>query len=196
MTYETRRGTRRAAWLATFTTLALASTGCTDPANAARVSAASEVQDAALQWPLPPGAEKYADIDGRRMLAYVEEQAEISRRYRDQVHPKYWGRIIGSSADAESAEWLEEKLDDIGLEDVHTQPIDLPPQWFPGTYQVTITAGGRSVELTSAQPFFHAVGTPPEGLELEAVYVGLGSEADFAGRDVRGKVVFTYGMVE
>jgi hypothetical protein len=57
-----------------------------------------EVQDAFLQWPLPPGAEQYADIDGRRMLQDVEAQVEISRQYRDEVHPKYWGRIIGTSS--------------------------------------------------------------------------------------------------
>jgi hypothetical protein len=51
------------------------------------------------------------------------------------------------------------------------------------------------MELTSAQPFYRSNGTPPAGLDLEAVYVGLGSEADFAGRDVRGKAVFTYSML-
>jgi Zn-dependent M28 family amino/carboxypeptidase len=32
-------------------------------------------------------------------------------------------------------------------------------------------------------------------VELDAVYVGLGTEADFAGRDVRGKAVFVYSML-
>ena len=59
---------------------------------------AGDAQGALLQWPLPPGAEQYADLDGRRMHQYVVEQAEISRRYRDAVHPKFWGRIIGTSA--------------------------------------------------------------------------------------------------
>jgi hypothetical protein len=42
------------------------------------------------------------------MHSHVAEQAAISRRYRDQGHPKFWGRIIGTSADAESAAWLRE----------------------------------------------------------------------------------------
>jgi hypothetical protein len=33
-------------------------------------------------------------------------------------------------------------------------------------------------------------------LDLEAVYVGLGTEADFAPRDVKGKAVFIYGAPE
>jgi hypothetical protein len=33
-------------------------------------------------------------------------------------------------------------------------------------------------------------------MNLEAVYVGLGTEADFAGRDVKGKATFIYGSYE
>lgn len=154
-----------------------------------------DVQSWFLQWPLPSGAEELADIDGHRMHRYVVEQAEISRRYRDRVHLKFWGRIIGSSSDAESAEWLAGKFRSAGLSDVHIQKFDLLPQWFPQSYRVTVTAGPETVELVSAQPFYRSVGTPPEGLELEAIYVGLGTEADFIGRDVAGKAVFTYSML-
>jgi Peptidase family M28 len=44
--------------------------------------------------------------------------------------------------------------------------------------------------LTSAQPPYAAASTGGTVLDLPAAYVGLGSEADFAGRDVRGKAVF------
>ena len=49
--------------------------------------------DAFLRWPLPVGAERYGLIDGKRMHRDVVEQALISRRYRDNGHPKFWGRI-------------------------------------------------------------------------------------------------------
>ncbi|HKB13958.1 MAG TPA: hypothetical protein VKD69_25010, partial [Vicinamibacterales bacterium] len=65
---------------------------------------ATRLEDALLEWPLPPGQQAYARIDGRHLHRDVEEQAAISRRYRDHGHPKFWGRIIGSSADAENAE--------------------------------------------------------------------------------------------
>ena len=45
----------------------------------------SAVDDPLLRWPLPPGAERYAAIDGRRLHRYVVEQAEIARRHRDEV---------------------------------------------------------------------------------------------------------------
>ena len=175
----------------------LAGTGCTGatPTPPKPEAMSNDVQDAFLRWPLPPGAETYADIDGRHLLEYVVEQAEISRRYRDQGHPKYWGRIIGTSGDAESAEWLAAKFREIGLEDVRIQPFDLVPQWMPQSWTVSVARGGKTLELESAQPFYRSAGIPPEGLDLEVVYVGLGSEADFAGRDVNGKAVFTFSML-
>src|SRR4029077_21272860 len=45
-----------------------------------------------------------------------------------------------------------------------------------------------------AQPAYDANALPAGGVELDAVYVGLGTEADFLGKDVKGKAVFTYGM--
>lgn len=148
-----------------------------------------------IRFPLPAGQEAYADIDGRRMHKYVIEQALIARKYRDQGHPKFWGRIIGTSSDTESAEWLVAKFKAAGLTEVRTQPLDLVPQWFPRSWEVTIAGGGKTLSLESAQPYYGAAGTPPEGMDLEAVYVGLGSEADFAGKDVKGKAVFVFTML-
>src|SRR3954469_4079682 len=90
-----------------------------------------DLDDAFLQWPLPAGAQAYADIDGKRLHTYVVDQAAISRRYRDQGHRQFWGRITGTSGDAESAEWLAAHFRRIGLTDTRIQPIDLPPQWMP-----------------------------------------------------------------
>src|SRR5262249_41556660 len=50
----------------------------------------------------------------------------------------------------------------------------------------------RTLELTTAHPPYSAAAAPPGGLNVEAVYVGMGSEAEFAGKDVRGKAVGIY----
>jgi hypothetical protein len=89
------------------------------------------LDDALLRWPILPGNERYAAIDGKAMHKYVVEQAVISRRYRDRGHPKFWGRITGTSGDAESAAWLADKFKTLGLSDVRLQPLDLEPQWMP-----------------------------------------------------------------
>lgn len=148
-----------------------------------------------LEWPLPPGGQAYADIDGRHLHAYVVDQAAIARRYRDQGHPQFWGRITGTSSDTESAEWLAGRFTRIGLSDVRIQPIDLPPQWMPQSWTITAASGATTLPLDrSAQPAYGTPGTAGDGLDVDAVWVGTGSDADFAGRDVRGKAVFMFSM--
>lgn len=157
--------------------------------------ALSALDSAFLQWPLPSSGRAYADIEGRRLHAYVVDQAAISRRYRDQGHPQFWGRITGTSGDAESAEWLAGHFKRIGLSEVRSQPIDLPPQWMPQSWTITATSGGTTLPLDqSAQPAYGSPGTPGDGIDLDAVWAGTGSAADFAGRDVRGKAVFMFSM--
>jgi len=40
------------------------------------------LEDLFVRFPLPPGQEAYAGIDGRHLHQFVVEQANISRRYR------------------------------------------------------------------------------------------------------------------
>ena len=59
----------------------------------------SRVENSLIEFPLPKGEEAYGAIDGRKLHKYVVELAEISKRYRDNGHPQFWGRIIGTSSD-------------------------------------------------------------------------------------------------
>src|ERR1700710_191862 len=97
-------------------------------------------------------ADSYASIDGTHLKSYVEELAAMSRRYRDNGHPQFWGRIIGSEADAENGRWLMSKLTAIGLSDVREQAFDLPPQWMPQSWSVSASGSGKTLSLGSAQP--------------------------------------------
>src|SRR5580765_5435354 len=112
-----------------------------------------------LRWRLLPAEQAYLSIDGKHLKQYVEEQTAISRRYRDHGHPQFWGRITGTEADAENAQWLLEKFRKIGLSDVHEQSLDLPPQWVPASWSVAASAGGKTVTLESAQPASTSPGT-------------------------------------
>jgi Peptidase family M28 len=147
--------------------------------------------DAARGGPLR-AADSYASIDGAHLKTYVEELAAMSRRYRDNGHPQFWGRIIGSDADAENGRWLMAKLKALGLSDVREQPFDLAPQWMPQSWTVSASGGGQELALGSAQPTHRGVATPGGGLELEAVDVGLATDADLARQDLKGKAVFFY----
>ena len=144
-------------------------------------------------WRLAPTEQRYGSIDGAHLKQYVNDLTAIARRYRDHGHSQYWGRIIGTEADTENAEWMLDRFRQIGLSDVHEQFFDLPPQWMPQSWSVTASGNGKTMSVDTAQPTYQAIGTPPEGLELDAVYVGMGSEADLKlSRDVRGKAVFFY----
>ena len=141
-------------------------------------------------WHLEAADAKYAAIDGAHLKEYVAYQTAISRRYRDAGH-QFWGRIIGTEADTENAQWIMEKFKQFGLSDIHEQYFDLPPQWMPQSWSVVATSGTQSLQLNSAQPTYGTTATPPEGLDLEAVFVGSGSEAELnLSRDVKGKAAF------
>jgi len=144
-------------------------------------------------WRLSSSDSTYASIDGAHLKTYVEAQTAMSRQYRDSGHPQYWGRITGTSADAENAKWLIERFRQIGLTDVREQPFDLPPQWMPQSWSVVLSGNGATLSVDTAQPTYLAIATPAGGLDVEPVWVGLGSDADLAmSPDVRGKAAFFY----
>ena len=119
---------------------------------------------------LPPDAAPYKDIDGHRIHGYDEYLAGISERYRDNGHPQFWGRIISSPAEHETADWLAARFKEFGLSDVHVQTVTDPvPQWAPKSWDVTLEAGGKAMKLTSAQPPYGTASTHGKTLDLPIV---------------------------
>jgi len=98
-----------------------------------------------------PSNEAYASIDGDRMKRLVEQQTDIAQRYR-QAGNQFWGRIIGTSADSETAEWMMVQLRESGVENVRLDSIPLPTQWLPQSWQLTVELDGKATQLTSAWP--------------------------------------------
>ncbi len=165
-----------------------------------RPVAAQSVESSGLEFPSDgsylrlqaPGNEAYQALDGSRMKQLVAEQTAIARRYRDAGH-QYWGRIIGTEADHETASWMAERLRQAGAE-VRLERLDLPPQWVPRSWEVSASRPGEMVTLASAWPTYASAGTPSGGIEVELIDVGLGMETDFRGRDVRGKAVIIHAI--
>ncbi len=145
-----------------------------------------------LRWPLPPSAAAYGRIEGSHLKPYVEQLAAISRKSRDAGN-QWWGRITGTPAHAEAQQLVASKLRSFGM-DVRLEETALPKAWFPTSWAVSAVGGGNTVVLKTAHPVLRSAGTPAGGLSLDAVYVGLGTPADFAGRDVRGKAVIIYSI--
>jgi hypothetical protein len=144
-----------------------------------------------IEVPVPPGESQYAKLDGRRMKQFVDEITGVARKDRDSGN-RYWGRIAGSKADAEVEDLVAARFKEFGLADVHKQSFDLPPQWWPLDWDVRGTGSAAGLTFKTAFPGMRAPATPAAGVDLDVVWVGIGSELDFAGRDVKGKIAFIH----
>ena len=144
-------------------------------------------------WPLTPEQQQYASIDGARMKRHVVELAQIALRYRDAGH-KWWGRLPGTSADREGMAYMTRAFEALGLTVEHF-PYVLPSDWRPTDWAASYRAGdGPATTLATAFPVARTRATGPRAITAEAVWVGVGSGADFIGREVEGKAVVIYSV--
>jgi hypothetical protein len=146
-----------------------------------------------LRWALPPGEEAYGRINGEHLKKWVDQITAVSRKSRDDGE-RFWGRVAGTTYDALTEQIVEDAFKQFGLQNVHRQWFDLPPQRHPTAWGMTATGGGRSIELKTVQPARESAAAPKGGLDLEPIWVGLGTESDFKGRDVKGKLVVIQSM--
>jgi hypothetical protein len=96
-------------------------------------------------------------------------------------------RVSGTPDQIRAGEYFAERLSEYGLEthrDTYTAYRSVPQR---GSFQLI----SPSVKELPCEPCGHIVSTPDEGLEVNLLYLGGGSEADYEGRDVRGTAVLT-----
>jgi hypothetical protein len=144
--------------------------------------------DAFIHIPLRPEDARYGDIQGEQLEEWLLEVDAISLADRDAGN-LFWGRNVGTEGHEATQAWVEGYFREYGLEDVRHEEFELGSVWNPTSWSIEFTADGRAFELGSARPPQGSESTPPGGLEYELVWVGQGSEADYIGRDVSGKVV-------
>jgi hypothetical protein len=144
-----------------------------------------------LRSALPRGEEKYAGIDGVAIKKTEEQIVAISEKSRTDGN-QYWGRIAGTPYDRMTSDFMSARFKELGLEQVHRVENDLPPQWFPTSWQASVIIGGKTIPLETAFPIGNSVGTPNGAVEAEPVWLGLGLPVDFKARNLKGKAVFVY----
>ena len=132
--------------------------------------------DAFIRIPLRPEDDIYADIDGDRMKAMLLEVDAISLADRAAGNV-FWGRNVGTAGHVATQDWVEDYFRRNGLNDISRQSFDLNPVWHPTAWELTFAASGEEFTLESARPPQGAMSTPPEGIELELVWVGVSSRA-------------------
>jgi Peptidase family M28 len=62
-------------------------------------------------------------------------------------------------------------------------------------WELTFTSAGKTYAFPSARPSMNVEATPAAGRDFEVVWVGMGSEADYLGRDVKGKAVIVQDIL-
>ena len=108
---------------------------------------------------------------------------------------KLWGRRAGTPSFMHTVEWTVNAFKAAGLKDARVETYAVAaPMWVPKSWQVQIVgdaafgAGTQTITLQSAFPQPGGVSIPGGSLTAPVVYVGHGTDADLAGRDLKGKI--------
>jgi hypothetical protein len=114
------------------------------------------------------------------MYGLIKDLAEIGEA------GEYGYRMPGTPADTEAINYIAGKVSEIGLDPIiETIPIE---SYEPDAWSLTVRVGDEEEQIPCSfyryTPF-----TPAEGITAEMVYVGTGSEGEFAANDVEGKIV-------
>ena len=99
-------------------------------------------------------------------------------------------RVTGTPQDEETANYLADQMDAIGLEDVSVEPLTTDGWLFSGG---SVTAKGVGIDRTFRISSLGGVpGTVPGGVSGRIVPVGYGTAPEYDGLDVKGKIVFAW----
>lgn len=141
-----------------------------------------------------------------KILMEEDFSGEEAKRFVSEIALHH--RMPGGFGFHETVEYVRWMLKNLGLEvTIDTRPLD-------GTFKIwtwnfplawDITSASLSVvepepetittfEETATSVYKRSAATPPEGVTAELVFVGNGTdEADYAGKDVAGKIVLARG---
>lgn len=98
-----------------------------------------------------------------------------------------WVRLSGSEEERKAFEYLTSVLRGLGVE----PQLYVAPAYISLPQSAELRVDGKDI---SAITHSMAASTPAEGMRLPVEYVGEGKPADYAGRNVRGKIVLVDGM--
>ena len=90
-------------------------------------------------------------------------------------------RRPGYEADDWAIDWVADRFRDIGLDDVHTEPVDVL-RWEPVEWSLEVTAADGTTESLDCFPVPYAAPTPAAGLDLELAAYDSADPAAVAGK--------------
>ena len=101
-------------------------------------------------YPLKPGQEAYADVDGYRIKETIKKILRSRCRVSTRVN-LYWGRIPGTRAHQQAMDFMASEYAKLGLE-VRRQPVDMAPLWYPTRLTASYASGGKTGALQTMFP--------------------------------------------
>lgn len=108
---------------------------------------------------------------------------------------KVWGRRAATPSFMQTIEWTVNEFRNAGLKNAAVETFAVPaPMWVPQSWKVEVVgdsafgAGTSTVTLQSAFPQPGGVTIAGGTLTAPVVFVGRATEADLAGRDLKGKI--------
>ncbi|MBN2050335.1 MAG: M28 family peptidase [Spirochaetales bacterium] len=112
---------------------------------------------------------------------------ELALSMNQFVNSELGGRQAGSDAEHKAADYLVQKMKEIGLSDVQKEEFRCDKWQFNESTLKVLSPAGEDMEI---KPYSYASGgTSPEGITAELVYAGMGTLWDYEEMDVRGKIV-------
>ncbi|HEY5722147.1 MAG TPA: M28 family peptidase [Allosphingosinicella sp.] len=107
-----------------------------------------------------------------------------------------WGRVTGRPAFDRTMRWVLGELKSAGLEDAHLEEFTSGPINLPTAGEIRLIGhdrfgqGSRDVVLQSAM--VGGAGPVNGTVTAPLIYLGQGTEADLAGRDLKGKIAVIF----
>lgn len=144
-------------------------------------------------YPLKPGQEAYADVDGYKIKDIIKQIVAFSLQSLDSGQ-QFWGRVLGTKAHDDAVTFMGDQWEKLGLK---VQRVDFinPTVWLPRKWEGGYITPAKSAPLLTLYPDNETVGTPAGGITADAIWVGIGTPADLIGRDVKGKAVIIYSFL-
>ncbi len=126
-----------------------------------------------------------AELDGTEK--FVVDSVSRERLMQDTETLAQWVRLSGSEEEREAFDFVEEALRGLGLE---------TERYMGRAYVSLPEAAEVAVEGESIHAIAHSMSTntPEGGLELPSIYLGSGTDEDYATKDAQGKILLLDGM--
>ena len=100
-------------------------------------------------------------------------------------------RLSGSPGAARAVEWGKKKMEDLGFENVHLEPV-MVPHWVRGNVEELVVVGfsGMPISALKICALGGSIATPKQGITAEVVEVQTFDELHAMGDRIKGKIVF------